>query len=191
MSKISLQPNASGTGTFTLAAPDSNTNRTLTLPDASGNIIAADASTGQFDSSNMPAGSVIQVVQAVKTDVFTATTSSFVGTGLSASITPSSASNKILILFSTHIDTRGSDDVAVTIFRGSQNLGDSTWGFIRVNGGLSGRKIQTHSQTFLDSPSTTSSITYEIHAAGRNGDNNFIVPGGQDVATIQLMEIAG
>jgi len=36
LSKISLQPNASGTGTFTLAAPDSNTNRTLTLPDEAG-----------------------------------------------------------------------------------------------------------------------------------------------------------
>ena len=38
MSKISLQPNASGTGTFTLAAPDSNTNRTLTLPDEEGTV---------------------------------------------------------------------------------------------------------------------------------------------------------
>jgi len=39
LSKISLQPNASGTGTFTLAAPDSNTNRTLTLPDEAGNVL--------------------------------------------------------------------------------------------------------------------------------------------------------
>jgi len=47
MSKISLQPNASGTGTFTLAAPDSNTNRTLTLPDASGTVATEE---------NLPAG---------------------------------------------------------------------------------------------------------------------------------------
>jgi len=39
MSKISLQPNASGTGTFTLEAPNSNTNRTLTLPDEAGNVL--------------------------------------------------------------------------------------------------------------------------------------------------------
>ena len=38
MSKISLEPNASGAGTFTLAAPNSNTNRTLNLPDASGTV---------------------------------------------------------------------------------------------------------------------------------------------------------
>jgi hypothetical protein len=40
MSKIALQPNNSGTGTFTIASPNSNTNRTLTLPDASGTLFA-------------------------------------------------------------------------------------------------------------------------------------------------------
>ena len=38
MSKISLEPNASGAGTFTLAAPNSDTNRTLTLPDEEGTV---------------------------------------------------------------------------------------------------------------------------------------------------------
>jgi len=47
LSKISLQPNASGTGTFTLAAPDSNTNRTLTLPDEAGTVATVE---------NLPAG---------------------------------------------------------------------------------------------------------------------------------------
>jgi len=36
MSKITLEPNNSGTGTFTIAAPNSNTNRTLNLPDEAG-----------------------------------------------------------------------------------------------------------------------------------------------------------
>lgn len=40
MSKIAFTPNASGTGTFTIASPDSNTNRTLTLPDADGALLA-------------------------------------------------------------------------------------------------------------------------------------------------------
>ena len=42
MSKISLTPNAAGTGTFTIASPNSNTNRTLTLPDADGALLTAD-----------------------------------------------------------------------------------------------------------------------------------------------------
>ena len=39
MSKIALTPNASGTGTFTLAAPNSNTSRTITLPDEAGEVL--------------------------------------------------------------------------------------------------------------------------------------------------------
>ena len=44
MSKIALTPNASGTGTFTLAAPDSNVSRTLTLPDSTGELLNAESS---------------------------------------------------------------------------------------------------------------------------------------------------
>ena len=62
MSKISLQPNASGTGTFTLAAPNSNTNRTLTLPDEAGKVltdasdIAANKLTGDIAADRMKDG---------------------------------------------------------------------------------------------------------------------------------------
>ena len=49
MSKISLEPNVSGAGTFTLAAPNSNTNRTLTLPDEAGKLL----STGNDDPAEI------------------------------------------------------------------------------------------------------------------------------------------
>jgi hypothetical protein len=39
MSKIALSGNASGTGTLTIAAPNTNTNRTLSLPDEAGNVV--------------------------------------------------------------------------------------------------------------------------------------------------------
>ena len=50
MSKITLEPNDSGAGTFSIVSPDSNTNRTLTLPDEAGTILS-DAST--IDSNNL------------------------------------------------------------------------------------------------------------------------------------------
>jgi hypothetical protein len=40
MTKIAITPNAAGTGTFTIAAPNSNSNRTLNLPDAAGTVLA-------------------------------------------------------------------------------------------------------------------------------------------------------
>lgn len=46
MSKISLTPNASGTGTFTIASPNSSTDRTLTLPDNTGTIITTASTFG-------------------------------------------------------------------------------------------------------------------------------------------------
>lgn len=41
MSKIALEPNVAGTGTFSIAAPNSNTNRTLTLPDETGTVLTS------------------------------------------------------------------------------------------------------------------------------------------------------
>jgi hypothetical protein len=51
MSKIALSGNASGTGTFTFASPNSNTDRTLTLPDSSGTVATAESTLSQFNAS--------------------------------------------------------------------------------------------------------------------------------------------
>ena len=51
MSKISLAPNISGSATFTIAAPNSSTDRTLTLPDSTGTIATAESTLTQFNAS--------------------------------------------------------------------------------------------------------------------------------------------
>ena len=51
MSKIALSPNASGTGTLTIAAPNTNSDRTLTLPDSAGTIATAESTLAQFNAS--------------------------------------------------------------------------------------------------------------------------------------------
>jgi hypothetical protein len=61
MSKIALTPNASGTGTFTIAAPNSNTNRTLTLPDVSGEVFSQGNILGTVsESAGVPTGAIIE-----------------------------------------------------------------------------------------------------------------------------------
>ena len=57
MSKIALEPNASGTGTFTIASPNSNTSRTLTLPDAAGELLT--------DGSSLDAGNLTGTLPAI------------------------------------------------------------------------------------------------------------------------------
>ena len=62
MSKVALSGNASGTGTFTIASPNSNTDRTLTLPDATGTMLVSGqpvtATTGSF-SGDVTLGSSV------------------------------------------------------------------------------------------------------------------------------------
>lgn len=51
MSLVKIQGNASGTGIFTVAAPATNTDRTLTLPDGTGTIATAESTLSQFNAS--------------------------------------------------------------------------------------------------------------------------------------------
>jgi hypothetical protein len=51
MSKVAIQGNPSGSGVLTLAAPDTSTDRTLTLPDSAGTIATAESTLAQFNAS--------------------------------------------------------------------------------------------------------------------------------------------
>ena len=198
MSKISLEPNASGAGTFTLSAPNSNTNRTLNLPDASGNIIAADASTGRFDSSNMPAGSVIQVVSNNFSTQTQITSTSYVDVGLSASITPISANSKVHVICNLNGRLRqGSIDFetfSVRIVRNNDEIHSNVHRNMTAGTGESGLIIMNGNTTlsYLDSPNSASTTEYKIQAkvsGSANGRYGFNMSGG--AATITLMEIVG
>jgi len=61
MTKIAIQPNASGSGTFTLTAPDSNDNRTFTLPDATGEVYTSGNILGTVsEDGGVPTGAIIE-----------------------------------------------------------------------------------------------------------------------------------
>ena len=114
-------------------------------------------------------GGVIQVVQTVKTDVFTTTSQSFTDiTGLSGTITPSSSSNKIQILYTLSVSGNGYP--MFKLLRGSTDIfvGDAASNRVRclfggyVGGGQMSSMTIPVSGNFLDSPSTTSATTYKI-----------------------------
>jgi hypothetical protein len=61
MTKIAIAPNAAGTGLFTIEAPNSNSNRTLTLPDAAGEIYGQGNIVGTVSqSAGVPTGAIIE-----------------------------------------------------------------------------------------------------------------------------------
>jgi hypothetical protein len=144
-------------------------------------------------------GKVLQVVSTTKTDSFSTTSATLVDiTGLSATITPTNTSSKIMVL-SSFIGSNASDSAdAFQLVRDSTNIGVSTDGAVAnqtsVCGSGATSNIYSASIMFLDNPSTTSSTTYKVQARrtsgtlyiGRNVSGNY---GG--IATITVMEIEG
>ena len=142
-----------------------------------------------WGSAGASAGQVIQVLGATETTQRSTSSTSFVTASntLSVSITPSSASNKIAIFVSHYYysETYG----YYTIFRDATNLGGSN-GF-GLGNGLSGTLDNNVSYNFLDSPNTTSSITYQVYMRRGGASNNVYLGGNNITAQIIVMEIKG
>lgn len=108
-------------------------------------------------TTKLGTGAVLQVVTGEFASSFTTTSSSFVDTGLTASITPSSTSNKILVL----LDSFGCNNTAnrsmfLNIVRTSTNIVEKG---VTVNASASNYSLNLIT---LDSPSSTSSVTYKM-----------------------------
>jgi len=138
-------------------------------------------------------GKVLQVVSANDSTVRGTSSTSFVTASntLSASITPSSSSNKILVLVNTNLRGNvGANNMFSTVYRGATNLASSGQ-FCSDYGGY-GSYLST---SYLDSPSTTSSTTYQVYIrVSGTGTCYMNSPDGGGTAvtgTITLMEITG
>jgi len=193
MSKVTIQGDASGTGIFTIASPNSNTDRTLTLPDEAGTVLT----TAGVPTSAMPAGSVIQVVQMYERTPFSTTSTSFVDvTGYVASITPTSSSSKILVMIDSFTSNSSANQ-----YTWIQVVRDST---VVINPLVTMLFSGVYSQTGiptsgakLDSPSTTSPVTYKVQIRAEAGTSRIGAggTGGTDTSggfptALTLMEIS-
>ena len=154
-------------------------------------------------------GKILQVKQTVKSDTFTNTnTSSHVDvTGLSVSITPASATSKILIELSiisghsSHTTVMGfqlvRDSTAICIADAASNRTRYTTG-MHTHYSNATNTVRTHSQSFIDSPNTTSAITYKVNMRNTGGTayvnrshEDLDQSGhGRGVSTITVTEIA-
>ena len=117
-------------------------------------------------SASMPAGHILQTVTSMSTTVNTTTSTSLVATSHSVTITPSSATSKILILHQGMLNSQAAAQWHfATLYRGSTNL--AAGGAFDVMGGLYNQgSTDTHVPfpvNHLDSPNTTSAVTYTIY----------------------------
>jgi hypothetical protein len=169
---------------------------TGTIPQ--GNI--ANASLGAVTALPFGTGKVLQAVQTVKDEKFTTTSTSFTDvTGLSASITPSSSSNKVLVTAS-FCSSQGTN-AAVNMFnlvRGSTTLGqpavNKTFTSTRTQYTYYSDNIDTVHLQFLDSPNTSgSAVTYKIQAKCNGGTLIMGTRSSDDaeqISIITLMEVS-
>ena len=163
--------------------------------------------------ASLPSGSVLQTQVTTKTDSFSSSSSSTAYediTGLSVAITPSSTSNKILVVLSLGISTsnvhatfkilRGSTDIFLPTTVGSRISGH---GHIYSASAFNDHyDIESKTIQLLDSPSTTSATTYKVQVATPNSasyiahinrtandsDNSY---NARTVSSITAMEIKG
>ena len=175
----------SGGNAVSIAVPTSNPSSSeveFKLPgsDGSANQVLKTDGSGNLSFGADQAGKILQVKNAIKTDTASVTSNTFTDiSGLSISITPSSSSNKILFRGYVSIGTEGNTNVAIKIFRDSTEIGKSTANSTAANNstataaGLnvssvtSSVKSQIKQLQFevLDSPNTTSAVTYKVQFA--------------------------
>ena len=141
--------------------------------------------TGTLSATNNSA-KVLQVVQASISSEASTTNGSFVATGLAVNITPTSSSNKVLILFNGVGGTNDTNGNYFTLYRDSQNLGGGN-GHVRMKG-VSGGFQSGISISELDDPASTSQISYAVRFAKAGGTAT--ISTGDTKSTITVMEIS-
>ena len=162
---------------------------------------------GAVTAAKRGAGAILQVVQTEKGDTFSFTPSSTpeFGTVMSATITPSSTSSKILVVYTMNARSSATNAGHGTrVLRGSTaiGIGDTNGSRTRVGMGSffnsSDYRNRCITQVILDSPSTTSATTYNLQIGGESGSAYVVNAGNSDSSAysqscthLTLLEVAG
>jgi hypothetical protein len=140
-------------------------------------------------SVTMPTGSVLQVVVGEDSSSLTMATTTYTDTGLSATITPTSTSSKILCMWGLQGEFNAADvGVGTQLVRGSTNIYTSgtLYDIYSVAAGYRFRAEWKH----LDSPSSTSSLVYKVQAATYSS-RSVVFTQNNNKNQLVLMEIQG
>lgn len=195
-----LKINGDISGSTTIKAPDSGSDEVIELSSAlASKLTAADQK-------------IIQVISTTKTDAFTESvaTGAVSGdvTGLTAAITPTTNTNKVLVIVHITGTAGGTNPILPALYRGGSLInaatGDAAGSRSRVTSvgrDSAGTIASTANFVFLDSPATTSSQTYSIrlrHGSGatqtvyvnRSETDTDSAVAGRTISTITLMEVS-
>ena len=160
---------------------------TTTITGATG---VSKVQTGAIEHGDLPSGSVLQVVRGQTNTTVVIATETYTDTGITLTITPKSTSSKILISWNLQVELSVSGSgVGVRLLRDTTTLRTSATRYDMYSAGFTGQRVKG-GWSYLDSPATTSAITYKIQVATHNGTSNRI-NADSNTSDITLMEIAG
>jgi len=197
---MTIRLNGSTSGYTQLDSPAVGGNNTLVLPTGNGTSGQVLTTNGSGALSWTGAGGkILQVAQATYSTSTNINTSTFTDTGLSISITPTSSSNKIMVMINQQVRNAAPNPSTLgcrlRLLRGSTNIIDfsnSGGGFdsfeITADSGGNVRLAGYISVMYLDSPSTTSAVTYKTQASTNAGTHAFQNSGAPSLITV--MEVA-
>jgi hypothetical protein len=179
-SKIKVDQIQTGDGTGTIALQNQLSGMTH-------------ASVPTLTGGHMPTGSVLQVVQATSTTQNTTTSTSFVAASLNASITPIATNSKILVTVAGGaMDYGSAAQIQIHLYR---SIGGGSYSDIRdlVRTSLGSPTWSlSHSYNYLDSPNTTSAVTYKPYYKTSDSSKSMLFNNSYAIPiTMTLQEIAG
>jgi hypothetical protein len=184
----SLVLNGNTSGSVTISSPAVSGTTTLTLPTTSGTVLTSGINT------NFPVGSVLQVVNVLYGTATSSSSATYASSGLTASITPSSSSNKILVVVNMGSiqNNNTGNGVNFSLWKNSTAL----YNFGIINGYTnSAISIATVTSgggiSYLDAPATTSSTSYTVYFASNTGGQTVTTQANGAQSSITLMEIKG
>ena len=171
---------------------------TFTVP-AGATIVNSGTATG------FGGGKVLQVVQTVETGTSTLSSSSFVDLGISVDITPASSSNKVLVIASLDVGGDGGGRGAIRLLRDTTDIlladadGSRTRASVAATNASNAYTVHPNI-TYLDSPSSTSALTYKIQGSIEGGNSMYLnrsltntdsADFYRGTSTLTVMEISG
>jgi hypothetical protein len=172
---------------------------------------ASNITSGTLSAARLPIGTVLKVVQSVKRDAFSMGTSDWTTiTDFNGTITPSNSSSKILLQIFIGRQDAGSNGLAFRILRNGSviegALGDGAGSRDRATTGNMGEGDNNHTRSmativYMDSPATTSAVTYSIQVKTEGNSTYFFnrsqndtdisnAYGARCISTITMTEVA-
>jgi len=157
----------------------------LIAPGSSGNVLTSDGST--WASAAAGGGKVLQIVTGTTDTQVDVNSTSFSDTGLTAAITPSATSSKVLVMVSQAVSHNSRSTGQLKILRASTSI------FNHIDIGDNDNQRSYHFIPVLDSPSSTSALTYKTQMARHDQTGTINIQRNDDgetaKSTILLVEI--